>query len=223
MNNPFSPNTTSCADFEVLSDLAWHCTKCELKSAQAKTWQTWRHKGLQLATDEKGNFYKRIFCQDCDKNTIHRKLLSLEISDATKVRSAISPKLVQRIKAIYNYEEAVLLRRLASRELEIDHRFPQIRWDTNEDINDVNMTEDEIKYKFILLSRSNNLLKSRYCERCFKTNKRGHFAGILYWHKGDRNWDRNISPHDERGCEGCFWYDPYIWRKKLNALIERCK
>ena len=39
--NPFKENTTSHNDWEVLKDLQWHCTKCELKSGQAKTWQIW--------------------------------------------------------------------------------------------------------------------------------------------------------------------------------------
>ncbi|MBC7795370.1 MAG: hypothetical protein H7Z37_00695, partial [Pyrinomonadaceae bacterium] len=47
--NPFKPNTTSYHDYEILKDLQWHCIKCELKSGQAKTWQTWRDAyGLQF-------------------------------------------------------------------------------------------------------------------------------------------------------------------------------
>ncbi len=48
--NPFkNEKTTSYQDWEVLKDLKWHCTKCELKSAQAKTWQVWRQNGIQIA------------------------------------------------------------------------------------------------------------------------------------------------------------------------------
>ena len=79
MSNPFKENTTSYNDWEVLKDLEWHCTKCELKSGQAKTWQVWRQSGIQLAKDEKDNFYKMQFCKTCDMNTVHRKLESLEI------------------------------------------------------------------------------------------------------------------------------------------------
>lgn len=52
--------------------------------------------------------------------------------------------------------------------LEVDHKFPQIRWSTNEDDND-SLSNEELKSKFILLSRASNLLKSRQCERCFRT------------------------------------------------------
>ena len=42
MTNPFSKNTIAFTDFETMSDLKWHCAKCELKSTQVKTWQVWR-------------------------------------------------------------------------------------------------------------------------------------------------------------------------------------
>ena len=39
---------------------------------------------------------------------------------------------------------------MPSRELEIDHKFPQIRWRSDEEENKLNMSEEEIKNKFIL-------------------------------------------------------------------------
>lgn len=223
MSNPFTPGTTSYKDFETMSNLEWHCTKCELESAQAKTWQVWRHRGIQLAQDEKENFYKWVLCPNCGKKTIHRRLLSLEILPDTRTRAGLPARLARRIKSAYSCEEAVLLRKLPPRQLEIDHRFPQTRWAEDEDVHDINMSETDIKAKFILLTRSHNLLKSRHCERCVQTGKRGHFPGIHYWYKGDENWDSSISPNDEKGCEGCFWYAPYKWREELNKLIEEAR
>ena len=221
MSNPFSEGSTSFTDFETMSDLQWHCTKCELKSAQAKTWQVWRQeKGIQLDTDIKGNFYKKKFCNICNQKTIHRKLKSLKILDETKVRAGISIKLAKRIKEIYKYEEAVFLRKLSSRELEVDHKFPQIRWAGDEDKNINEMTESEIKSKFILLRRSNNLLKSRYCETCIQTGERGCFPGIYFWYEGKEHWDKKFSKTDKQGCVGCFWFDPYKWRNVLNKIIK---
>lgn len=221
MSNPFKAGTTSYRDFEIMSDLKWHCTKCELESAQAKTWQVWRQNGIQLDRDEKGNYYERIVCPNCGKTTVHRKLLSLESLPETQRRSGIPHSLVRRVKAIYGFEEAVFLRQLPARQLEIDHRFPQIRWLHDEATNDPSMPETEIRRKFMLLSRGNNLLKSRFCERCLKTGKRGLFPGIYYWYEGEENWSSEIDPHDERGCEGCFWYNPYRWRKEINTLIMK--
>ena len=66
MSNPFTPGSTQFQDFETLSDLKWHCSKCELQSGQAKTWQVWRQeRGVQFDTDEKGNYYKKIMCPKC--------------------------------------------------------------------------------------------------------------------------------------------------------------
>lgn len=219
MTNPFKENTTSYNDWEVLKDLQWHCTKCELKSGQAKTWQVWRQSGIQLAKDGKDNFYKIQFCKTCDMNTVHRKLESLEILDDTKVRTGIPVSLARKIKMLYKNEEALFVREFPPKELEIDHKFPQVRWETDEEENKVSMSDKEIKSKFILLTRSNNLLKSRQCEKCEKTGIRGNFPGIYFWYQGDKTW-QGVSKSDKDGCIGCFWYDPYKWREELNKLIN---
>lgn len=216
--NPFKEGTTSYKDWEVLKDLKWHCTKCELKSGQAKTWQVWRQQGIELDTDENGNFYKSILCNKCGNQTIHRKLKSLKISEDTKMRANIPKTLSEKIKKVYKNEDAMLLREMPSRELEVDHKFPQVRWATDETVNNVNMSDSEIKNKFILLTRSNNLLKSRNCERCAKFNIRGNFPGIYFWYYGNEKWQ--FDKYEERGCEGCFWYDPYKWREELNKIIK---
>lgn len=219
-SNPFKEGSTQNHDFNILSDLSWHCTKCELKSGQAKTWQMWRQeKGIQVDMGENGRWDARIFCKKCNRTTVHRKLKSLEILDETKTRSGISSALIKRVKDLYKNIEAVFLREFSSNQLEVDHKFPQVRWGKNEEENKKNMSESEIKDKFILLTRSNNLLKSRQCERCMKTGKRGCFPGIYYWFKGDENWDKKIDKYDKEGCEGCFWNNPYKWREELNKII----
>ena len=218
--NPFKEGTTSHYDWEVLKDLKWHCTKCELKSGQAKTWQVWRQeKGIQLDKDEKGNWFKTIQCPTCGIKTVHRKLKSLEILDETKSRSGISQYLARRVKQVYNNEDALFLREFSSRELEVDHKFPQIRWKTDEEENKTSMSEEEIKEKFILLTRSNNLWKSRQCEKCFKERIRGSFPGINFWYQGTEEW-QGKNQYDEDGCVGCFWYNPYKWREELNKIVN---
>lgn len=219
--NPFKQGTTSHNDFNILSDLKWHCTKCELKSGQAKTWQVWRQQGIQLDIDEKENFYKTMFCEKCKNKTIHRKLKSLTILEDTNVRSGLPQKLAKRIKEILRFEEAVFLRKMMPKELEVDHRFPQVRWNNDEEENKSDMHEADIKEKFILLTRSNNLLKSRFCEKCFKTGERGNFPGIYYWFDGGKNWDKEIDKHDKNGCAGCFWNNPDKWREEINKVVKK--
>lgn len=221
-NNPFKEGTTAFHDFYILSDLRWHCTKCELKSGQAKTWQVWRQeKGIQLDTDEKGRWDARMYCENCQGKTVHRKLKSIIILDDTKARAGMPAGLAKKVKNVYKNIEAVFLRKLSERQLEVDHKFPQVRWGKNEEENKANMSEEEIQNKFILLTRENNLLKSRYCEECLRTGKRGNFPGIYYWFKGNENWDKKIDKYNEKGCEGCFWNNPYKWREELNKLVKK--
>ena len=179
----FKKNTLSYTDFETMKDLQWHCTKCELVSSQAKTFQIWKQKGLQLDIDEKGNFYKRIHCNKCNKKTVHRKLKTLELSKNTVIRSSINKKLGNKIKKVLLSIEVIDNKKLNDKELEIDHKIPQIRWETDEE-KYTDLTEVEIKEKFQLLTRKNNLLKSRKCEKCKKTNKRGLHSEIEFFYKG---------------------------------------
>lgn len=132
--NPFRLNTTSYNDYEVMKDLQAHCSRCELKSSQAKTWQTWRDAyGLQFAETSPGNgrYDIRKNCANCNGTTVHRQLATLERNINTSARAGISAKLATRIKVLLKYEEAFWLRQLAGNLLEVDHKFPQIRW--NED------------------------------------------------------------------------------------------
>jgi hypothetical protein len=217
--NPFNPKTKSYHDYEIMKDLGWHCTGCELVAGQAKTYQQWRQNyGLQLdkGNPDSNNFDKRTFCNTCNRVTVHRKLLTLDRLEETKSRSGLSQKMTLRVKELFNYREALLQKKIESKDLEVDHKFPQIRWNKDEKSNE-DLTDVEIKEKFFLLTRSDNLLKSRACERCVKFKIRGNFPGIYFWYEGDENW--TAEPHDEKGCVGCFWYDPYKWREELNKAV----
>ncbi|MCZ6171897.1 hypothetical protein [Campylobacter ureolyticus] len=62
---------------KILSDGKWHCTKCELPAAQAKTYQQLRIKdGYEFETDKKNPNYfcQRKYCNICKRETIHRKI-----------------------------------------------------------------------------------------------------------------------------------------------------
>lgn len=172
--NPFKKGSTQYKDFETMSDCEWHCTKCELLSGQAKTWQVWRQeKGIQLDQDGEGHWYKKMFCKHCGTNTIHRKLKTTEIIETgLKARTSIPPQIAKRAKELYGCVDEYSVRVEPANQLEIDHRVPQVRWTSNEEDNS-NLSDEQIIEKFMLLSRANNLLKSRICEECVKTGKRG--------------------------------------------------
>lgn len=101
--NPFKENSNQYKDFETMSDCKWHCSKCELLSGQAKTWQVWRQeKGIQLDQDEHGNWYKIIMCPNCGIKTVHRKLKTTEISNkGLKVRARIPTRIAKRTKELF--------------------------------------------------------------------------------------------------------------------------
>ena len=122
----------------------------------------------------------------------------------------------------YKNKEAITRREMLPNQLEVDHRFPQVRWSKDEIYNE-NMPEDDMHRKFQLLTRQNNLWKSRYCEHCAKTSERGTFIGIDFFYEGGSIWDSKYANDDEHGCYGCFWYDPDRWQKALNNLIRQRK
>ncbi len=65
---------------------------------------------------------------------------------------------------------------------------------------------------------SHNLLKSRACERCYKTGNRGEPFGIRFYYAGDGKWA--TAQDDPAGCVGCGWYDFDAWRSALNRTLR---
>lgn len=212
-NLPFRHGTKIFQVFSVLSDLEWHCGKHELPGTQpAKAIQIIRQNGYEVEN-------RTISCKVCNDRTVHRRLIALQPIRPSSVRLPLPESLRRRILSLYKNIESITLRELPSNLLEIDHKFPQVRWSKDEQFN-VNMSNEEILKRFQLLTRENNLWKSRYCERCKETSIRGKFISINFFAVGNQEWDKSIPDDDERGCFGCFWYDPRDWRSALNALID---
>ena len=113
-------------------------------------------------------------------------------------------------------------------EVTLDHKLPMKRWNerTSKQQTDYdNMSDEDIRARFQLLKKSNgnvshNLLKSRACEECFDTGKRGTPFGIRYFYAGDDRW-RGKNRKDPSGCVGCGWYDVAKWRESLNRKLDR--
>ena len=210
---PFNEGTQTYRTFEILSDQEWHCGKCELPGTQpAKLIQIIRQHGYEVENNT-------IYCATCTDWTVHRRLISTEPTQPSFVRLGIPSRLRRRILKLYDNVEAVTLRKLSPSQLEVDHRFPQVRWTTDETLPD-NLSDAQLRQRFQLLTRQNNLWKSRYCEQCEATGVRGTFVGINYFHQGGPMWDQSIPADHPRGCVGCFWYNPDQWRASLNALLE---
>lgn len=216
--NPFNFGTVSYYDYEVLKDLKPHCSVCELKTAQAKTWQTWRQNyGFQFVRTESSREYCiRMHCARCDRTTVHRQLLSLEVNTGVvTTRQNIPANLAIKIKNLFNNCSSHTGQHLASQDLEIDHRVPQIRWNAPEQELG-SLSDEELKEKFMLLTSAENLTKSRSCEKCVQTGMRfGGPGGLSFWVEGEEHYV------EEMGCSGCYWHNPEAWRNAVQSKLSR--
>jgi hypothetical protein len=211
--HPFNVGTKLAQIFTILSDGKWHCGKHGLPGTQpAKAIQIIRQHGFEIKNDTR-------HCPFCKDKTVHRRLISTEPVKPSFIRIQFPRKLRIRILKRYNNTEAITMRKMIPNLLEIDHRFPQVRWAKDESF-EPEMTDHELHNRFQLLTREHNLWKSRYCEHCKETGERGTFIGINYFYAGGPRWDKKFSSNDEQGCVGCFWYNPDIWRKNLNVKIS---
>lgn len=222
----FKPGATALKVFNILKDKRFHCRGhdySEAKSGQLAG--SGGIQGLQRGTRERPGLEiqsERRPCKKC-KRTLTFDRWTGKFMEPTHM-ATLSPKLIKRILALFEYTDAVDQKKRPLSELTIDHKFPMARWPKDYGDRDSDkMTDAEIRSRYQLLKKSNgtvshNLLKSRACEHCIKTRNRGTPFGIRFFHEGT---DKFIAePQDEMGCHGCGWYDFDLWRKKLNRLIE---
>lgn len=198
--------------FDCLLKGGWQCVNCTLPKNPnwARRIQDIKECGYTLSTDTKR------YCPNCNLKKTHLILVPLKrgILEGNGYET-LSPKLRKRIievlKNIDVYENK------NSQHLLPDHKFSEIRWDENtKSANLDNMTDEEIKLKFQLLSNQRNQQKREVCRICYQTGKRGTIFGINYFYKGNEYWDKNIpkvGKESEKGCIGCPWYDIEEWRK----------
>ena len=125
---------------------------------------------------------KQDTCPKCTKKTKWDRWTGE--TQTAAVTSSIPEKLQKRIFELYKYTDVIEQRKREAQKLIIDHRFPMNRWGGAEDKNPSDMEEEAIRAKFQLLKKdddgNHNLLKSRACENCVKTGKRGKPFGIPF-------------------------------------------
>lgn len=222
-------NTLQYKIFKVLCDQKWHCRTCDYKRINTKQFAGGGGiQGLQRGTKTRPGLVIVTFsceCPNCGKVVIGDKWTG-EFKQATSA-SNISDALAERILAYYKYIDSVEQRERLPHELVIDHRFPMERYGDMEDDNPDDMPEEQIQGKFQLLKKdesgNHNLLKSRACERCLKTGKRGTLLGVDYFYKGGEDWPDDVPAFGieaKKGCEGCAWYDVNQWREALNEHLK---
>ena len=135
--HPFSDGTKLEQIFTILSDGDWHCGKHELPGTQpAKAIQIIRQHGFQIEN-------KTLNCPICGYATVHRRLISTEPIAPSFVRLQLPTKLRKRVLQHYKNTEAITLRQMLPNQLEVDHRFPQVRW-VQDETYDPEMSEEQI-------------------------------------------------------------------------------
>lgn len=203
--------------FDKLLDSNWKCVACEMPKNPnwARRIQDLKEMGYTIATNTK------MFCSRCKQNTTHLILVRLPRGHETGYENWSQKLRIKIMKTLRNYDvyEDVIRNHLLP-----DHKFPEIRWDKNtKENNSEDMTEEQIKKKFQLLSNQRNQQKREVCRNCFQTGKRGCPFGIKFFYEGGEDWSKRISrtgKEAEKGCVGCGWYDLDKWRKELNKEIH---
>jgi rubrerythrin len=205
--------------FDSLANGGWQCVECTLPKNPnwARRIQDLKEFGYTLATDT------NRYCPNCGSNKTHLILLpiercGLEGNGYETWSPALRKRIIKVLQSTDVYENVITPHCLP------DHKFSEIRWDeTTKDINPDNMSDEEIRQKFQLLTNQRNQHKREVCRNCFQTGKRGIIYGIPYYYEGTENWDDSIpktGKEAERGCIGCPWYDIETWRNKLIATLK---
>ena len=195
----------------------WQCRKCgpvpQANPQAGARIKKLRESGYYIATMKKD-------CPTCGKKEFYDLLIRLPRKAAdNEKRFSISTSLQNKIKNVLPLKDACFDSPQTASELVIDHKFPSSRWVNGETVNETNMSEEEIKKKFQLLTNQTNLQKERYCKKCVLEGIRGDFFGIKWFYEGDEKW-RGSSKADENGCIGCCWYDLIEWKNQFNKYLK---
>lgn len=132
------------------------CYKCYNKEISnpnpQKNIQSLRDKGYIICTLQK-------YCEKCNEKVTTYSLTPV-ISCLNQEYETIPEALKKRICELLDFRDSYT--GIENREISShipDHKFPEDRWDENTPETTINMTDDEIKSKFQLLSVQTNLQK----------------------------------------------------------------
>jgi hypothetical protein len=205
-----------------MSDLQDHCTSClqniDKTSDIRHKFKAMRSRGYVFYVYSNGQEYEKIYCGVCGKKINHRRLVHVLPQEPENFRSNFSPKIKLRSKEIYKYIDAFdsIVPAYSKERIQVDHRIPELL-KQKQGISHILsvMSDEEIRKTMMLLTPSNNELKSRKCEKCIETGVRPSSRdGVKYWYCGDEKFDVVV------GCNGCFWAYPEKWREQLNIRLK---
>ena len=215
--------------YQVLQDQQWHCRECEYSHVQSSQIAGGSGiQGLQRGTKsrpgmeiESGNH----LCGTCERTTRHDRWTGGIVEPIPA--PSMPPDFALRVVTLLGSRDVVDDTERPPNQLTVDHKLPMIRWSAEEALRQgsyTSMSDEDIREHFQLLRASNgslshNLLKSRACEKCYKTGNRGTPFGIEFFYSGGAKWEP-ADQRDRAGCIGCGWYDFAEWRKSLNARLN---
>lgn len=218
--------------FQVLKDQKWHCRECEYEHVgTTQIAGSGGIKGLRNGTKTRDGLTilsENRYCNACKSSTRQDRWTGGFVEAIPA--GAFPKKFSKKVFELFDYRDVVEMAKRPSSQLTIDHKLPRIRWDAkSEELqNDyTNMSDQDILDNFQLLKKSNgavshNLLKSRACEKCFETGIRATPFKIVFFYKGNENWEPK-NKKEPAGCIGCGWYDFARWRDDLNTWLEIIK
>jgi len=207
--------------FDILSsDFTWKSTESDFppNNNRARRIGDLKTQGYTIVTRT------NMWDEKSEKKCTHYLLLPIPRGIKTGYESW-SPSLKNRIIKLLNGFDVYENRKIRGNHVVIDHKFPEIRWDTEtqrENLDD--LSDEEIIHDFQLMDNQRNEQKREVCRNCLRDGVRGFPFGIEYYAKGEKIWDPSIPKQGklaEAGCEGCGWYDFAEWRKSLQEKIEK--
>lgn len=216
-------DTTNTGEFlRLLINNNQVCSSCHfapLTNNPQKPIQFLRDYGYVIST------HRSLHCDKCGGSQVHYILTPVLITDKNNYE-LVSETLKERICEVFDYTDAYTgMSNPSAKAFIADHKFPEDRWDENTARNNPDdMSVEDIKSKFQLLSTQTNLHKQRHCAACITSKKRGYPYGIKYYYYGGEDWDEQYPEHGteaEKGCVGCGWYDLLKWKEKLNMELNK--
>ena len=189
----------------------WICAVCASGSGQpAKVMQNLRADGYDFEMIKQGRWAKSVYCKKCGKDQSHYKLKSTEPTFAEKHRYVMSQEDRDRVFKVYGGIDAFTNTKISGI-FEVDHKKPF--FNEEQDINIKDLTDEEIKNEYQLLTPDHNKLKDKQCRKCVKNKKRPPFLGKKYWYVGGENFTGS--------CIGCGYYDGVKWTEEFNKEDAR--
>lgn len=209
---------------EIMKDCKPHCMECLSIEIQDKTdsgnhlWKQFEDEGFKLKKPNNKNSSWREYCFKCDRSTSHRQLLNAQPIYQQKgnlKRAVFTKEDKKRVWELWDKKCPIFGNTIAHYgDIEIDHRSPAKNL-VEQEIPLKNLSDKEIKDKYMPLYKHTNQIKRNKCSTCLQTKQRPPGpSNINFWFEGDKFYNENI------GCNGCFWAYPEEWGNKLNLFFK---